>query len=866
MALLERDHCLRRRFAIVTGLSESQALSLLCFLLGLHDLGKLAYTFQNQRPDIVSLIGGEPGADVGSTGHVDPGWLLWREVVAPHLGKANPEADPDDLQDLLAPLARAVLGHHGRPPSEGRSPHLKDHFDQKALGAATAWADKMAELSGLSLTELAGLDYRQFHKRFQRTSWILAGLTVLCDWLGSDEGRFGYCPDQRPVDEYWWDVALPRAEDVLEASGVKPLSISTPVGAGLFLRPQVSPTPLQEHVSTCSLGDGPQLLIIEDVTGSGKTEAALALAHRLMANGLAQGVYVALPTMATSNAMFQRLGGQYHKLFADQSAASIVLAHGGRHLSRHFLEAMSRGASAEAAVEAESAAAQCAPWLADNRKKALLAPVGVGTIDQALLGILPAKHQSLRLLGLCRNVLIVDEVHACDAYMHRLLRALLRFQAGLGGSAVLLSATLPLSVRQELVRAFAEGLGRPADEVQSNDYPLLTCFGQSGLEETGLSPWPMARREVEVELIDEEDQALAVLARAAQSGACACWVRNTVADAVEAYGWMTERLGPDRVSLFHARFPMGRRLGIEDVCLTRFGRDSKPEGRSGQVLVATQVVEQSLDLDFDVMVTDLAPMDLIIQRAGRLHRHQDRQRPGFEQPQLFVLSPGPDDDPTATWYRSIFPKAAYVYPRHGRLWLTARQLAERGRLVSPEDIRELINSVYREEAVEQLPEELAAIERKEDGRESSEASLGDLNALNWATGYRDAGLSDWLPDTVTPTRLGDAQTDVRLARWKGGRLQPWLGTGDDAAWDMSQVGLRGKLTEIEWLPHLSEAVERAKQFMPDRGRWSVLVVLEPEGDGIWRGEVIAEDGKAAAVICDSDTGVRLERDRDKRGT
>ena len=176
--------------------------------------------------------------------------------------------------------------------------------------------------------------------------------------------------------------------------------------------------------------------------------------------------------------------------------------------------------------------AQCTAWLADSRKKALLASVGVGTIDQALIGILPARHQSLRLAGLSRSVLVVDEVHACDAYMQRLLQRLLAFHAAQGGSAILLSATLPQRMRNELADAFRSGLQADPVQLEKNDFPLATRIGAADVQEQPIASKPGAGREIGVKPFHQEQAVIDHLVSEAKKGCCACWIRNTVGDAV----------------------------------------------------------------------------------------------------------------------------------------------------------------------------------------------------------------------------------------------------------------------------------------------------------------------------------------------
>ena len=390
---------------------------------------------------------------------------------------------------------------------------------------------------------------------------------------------------------------------------------------------------MQEYAINEPLNDKPQLFILEDVTGAGKTEAALILTHRLLSAGLADGLYVALPTMATANAMYQRVGKVYRRFYESSDLPSLILAHGARDLSDLFHESvfLSEHQAAdlnykEGHDEREqelSAAAYCSAWLADNRKKALLADVGVGTLDQALLAVLPARHQSLRLLGLGRKVLLVDEVHAYDSYMQKLLDALLEMHARQGGSVILLSATLPQTMRENLVEAFHCGLGDETPEIRSDAYPLATHSPTAGECEKHIDTREEAKRTVMVKQLDAEYAIAEHIHQAVSNGQCVCWIRNTVKAARESHRTLAQSqwMNKNHLHLFHSRFAMVDRIKIEEKTLKRFGDESNHEDRKGQVLIATQVVEQSLDLDFDVLITDLAPIDLIIQRAGRLRRH-----------------------------------------------------------------------------------------------------------------------------------------------------------------------------------------------------------------------------------------------------
>jgi CRISPR-associated endonuclease/helicase Cas3 len=418
------------------------------------------------------------------------------------------------------------------------------------------------------------------------------------------------------------------------------------------------------------------------------------LAHRLLAAGRADGIFLGLPTMATANAMFGRLADSYRRLFLPEAHPSLALAHSRADLDPRFAAALQAddlpSARSTADPADEPAEAHCAAWLAEDRRRALLAQVGVGTLDQALLAALPVRHAPLRLQGLTGKVLIVDEAHAFDPYMRRELVALLRFHAALGGSAILLSATLPRAVRQGLVDAFRNGLGAPSQALAREEYPLATLAAAGSIEETPCEVQPGLARRVAVTRLADAEAALDRIAAAAAAGAAVAWVRNTVDDTITAADALRMRgLAP---LLFHARFAMVDRLSIEAEVLRRFGRDSAGEARRC-VMVATQVIEQSLDIDFDLLCTDLAPADLLIQRAGRLWRHERDARP-VPRPELLVVSPEAVPAPNSDWIKGPLPGTAAVYRDPALLWRSAREVFARGALTTPQDMRPLIEATF----------------------------------------------------------------------------------------------------------------------------------------------------------------------------
>jgi CRISPR-associated endonuclease/helicase Cas3 len=873
---LQQHQHLRLHLAHQLGFQDDQIfLHWLTFFLALHDLGKFAEGFQGQHQALfVELHGQRDVIRPYAVRHDSLGFLFWREALRQRieqedwLGLHLSERGWRSWRRALYYWVRAVTGHHGKPPSE-QDGILSHYFSETDQQAAVAFCREARDvlLPNIHQEQLPSVDV--FATQSKRLSWWLAGITVLADWVGSNQDFFPYQQPDMPLAEYW-KATQKKATAALQNAGVLPAMPAAPQQFQQLFPGLSQATPLQQCVADLPLGDGPQLFILEDVTGAGKTEAALMLAHRLMSAGIGNGVYLGLPTMATADAMFTRMEAIYQHLFAEAWQPSLILAHSARDLSARFRQAVLPSVHTMeldyVPPDEQTASARCKAWLADNRKRALLAQVGVGTIDQALLAILYARHQSLRLLGLFGKVLIVDEVHACDAYMHRLLRVLLRFHASIGGSVILLSATLPQTMRAELVQAFCEGAGIDIQALVAKAYPLLTHVSAAGTVEVPLATRSGLERFVSVEWLTDLDDVTAHILQASQSGRCVCWVRNTVADARAAFEALQGHIPDDKLHLFHARFAMQDRLAIEHQVLTYFDKQSNGAMRMGRVVVATQVVEQSLDLDFDVMISDLAPIDLLIQRAGRLCRHARDQEgnpiAGPDQrgaPQLLVYGPEPEKDAARRWFAAVFPKAVKVYPDHGQLWLTATLLREHGGFQMPEDARGLIEGVYGEDAEQRMPAALQEVHYAVQGEYAANRSQAQLNSIDLDAGY-EANTLTWWDDAVTPTRLGEPTTAVRLARWDGQTLRPWA--DGEFAWHLSQVQVRQTL--IKGIPEFADdkalqaAVQQVMEDLPDRGKWSILLPLQNGENGVWRGKVMNGRGDSVTVLYHTQRGLMLE--------
>ena len=866
-ALLTGDRGFGECISRLLRLPREDAEPLTCYLVGLHDIGKFARKFQAKAPRFYpECFGDDPAGLAARYDHGAGGLRLFD--VDPQAFKL-----PQGTRNRIwRPLISAVTGHHGAPPElRGKDSLITlrgSDFGPAGIEAAHAFIRQAHDLLAPPQV-VPALD--SLHAR--RASFAVAGLAVLADWIGSNQEWFPYAEPAQSLESYW-KCARRRARRAVADAGVLPAGVRGHLDYGELIDGAAAPSPMQEWARDVELPAGPALFMIEDETGSGKTESALMLAHRLMASGAADGLYVALPTMATANAMFDRLAKAYRHLFAADAEPSIALAHGARDMHEGFRAAMPRGGRDEApysgtrALDEASettASAACAAWIADDRRRTFLADAGAGTVDQALLSVLPSRHQSLRLLGLMRRVLILDEIHAYDAYMQREIERLLEFQAGLGGSAILLSATLPLTIRERLTDAFAKGLGVDAgDDSLGMDYPMATICAADIRASTKVPGRSGRARRLAVRFLRSTDDALDEVAMAAGAGKAVLYIRNTVDDALDAHAELQARgLNP---CLFHARFALVDRLNRERRIVETFGKRSEPDDRRGKVLIATQVVEQSLDLDFDALVTDLAPIDLLIQRAGRLWRHDGRIREGH--PELLVVSPEPVSDADEQWIRKDFPRAQYIYPDHARLWLTARTLEDARCIQSPGRLRSLVESVYGNCVDDAIPDSLLGTWLDAQGRAGAARGAATVNVLDLATGYmRDAGV--WDSDIRTPTRIDDnPQVTLRLARVVNGRITPYAhdATSNEPwrAWRLSEVNVSARRVEGEAVPpEHGEATRAAKTSWTRFDSDKILVVLEQvdAASRTWHGVArAAEDATPAHVRIryDRDRGLELE--------
>ncbi|MBX3120937.1 MAG: CRISPR-associated helicase Cas3' [Fimbriimonadaceae bacterium] len=838
--LLREPDSTRTRMAEIIGLEWKQARPWLLFLIACHDLGKACPGFQCKWKNLSALDAGRcPNTSINHAFVSQIALSAW----------LREQRWPDDLADLAAD---AVGCHHG----ERASPRILDHLmgDKRAMGKPL-WSDVRKGLIKALVQVLKPTLIPKKENLSGPDFMLLAGLASFADWIGSNEEWFAFgTPDDCGDLNAWFESRRACAEHALNAIGWEartPLAI----GEKSFLEEfGFPPRPLQRAVAE-ALAEltAPAILLLEAPMGEGKTEAAFLAHLELQRRFGHRGLYVALPTKATGNAMFTRT----LKFLRDQGVnrtLDLQLVHGGALLNDAF-----QNLKVSSIWDEKEGQVRAGEWFT-NKKRALLSEYGVGTADQALLPILPVRHNFVRLWGLANRVVVFDEIHAYDAYTGTLLIHLLRWLLALGSSVVLLSATLPPSIRRKLASVVSETT--PVPEVP---YPRLSVFQQGQpVSQKHFQADPTRRQTVRVQALtpDLSDIRVALESHLTQGG-LGLALLNTVQRAQDLYRLFPagdpliregQRVGkrlPDGtdVFLFHARFPADRRHRREEQVLEMFGSDASRVGR--KLLIATQVAEQSLDLDFDVIATDLAPIDLVLQRAGRLWRHARVSRP-VSAPILLVA--GLADNEPSSFGKPLWWGAVY---REDILLRTWSLLRGKQHVTLPDEIDTLVEDVYEEkvDVPESVQERLDKSLMVSDGKtiahtgQANQAIIGLPDDASWNDPARFVLYDEDEPGIhrtlMAQTRLGE---DSVIA------IPLWLEDGFDSKITPDFAQSKGWFLRGVNLTRIAVVQRLKKMGVPEGWKDSPLLrrcfPLFLHADGRWE-----ED---ATVRLDDDLGVVYE--------
>lgn len=662
---------IRRFFTTDLGLSEEETAAWLCCFSSHHDIGKASPAFQRQSDEVTRLL---QARGFTFQRFVDrcPHGIITADVLAALLQAVSTEFP----RELGRVLGLTVGGHHGVFGGKKPGPGQK--------GIEKPWVDARHEMTA-RLARLFDVPTTVVPRFSQNRAFyiLLAGLTCVADWIGSNEQYFPYEPAKTDPDQYA-PLARQRAVGAVQSLGWAdwrpPVSVASFGDLFPFIK---QPRPLQTWTLelAAQLSSSASMVIIEAPMGEGKTEAAMFLADYWVATRQQQGCYFALPTQATSNQMFGRVNRFLKARYLTQRV-NTQLVHGANLLSDEFTELRLQTYPEDGDARAEvRGGVTVEDWFLP-KKRALLAPFGVGTIDQALLAVLQTRHFFVRLFGLAHKTIIIDEVHAYDTYMSVLLERLLEWLRAIGCSVILLSATLPAQKRRSLLQAFG---GK--EPTQKARYPRITWVSGEVADEVHV-PTVQQKRIAVRYLSDDVAELVHALREAIAEGGCVAVVCNTVRRAQDVYRALKEAqlVEPECLQLLHSRFPFDEREARERQTLSAFGKDGKRP--KAAILVATQIIEQSLDLDFDLMVTDLAPADLVLQRAGRIHRHEYPRPARLAMPSLWLRMPHLSKDQVPN-----FGPSERVYDRY-ILLRSYLALKDRVTIQVPEDLEAIVEEVY----------------------------------------------------------------------------------------------------------------------------------------------------------------------------
>ena len=695
------------------GVRVEHAGQLIALWAALHDIGKLTPEFQ--ALDKKAVLRGYP-ASRGLPPTHDATGQKWLQATLPELGYVSGDTD---LPGFLVP--QLLGGHHGKfhlPPQSGPKTTLRG-----AGFRDDEWEQQRRATFGM-VRRIVGDPVPPPESNLQAAS-LASAVIVLADWLVSQDThlhkRMSLLPAHGTLNELqaYFEESLSVTEGLAETAGLAQVRLR-PGGFRESFPGIDKPNELQQSVAA-RLPDlirdrVPGLLLVMAPPGLGKTETALYGA-KLMGEATGRtGVYLALPTTATADQMYLR-AREFLRTQAE-SAAALMLLHGMAWLNTHY-QPDTDATQVVTGDEHEDDAFFPAEWLL-GRHRGICGAWGVGTIDQALMAVLKSRFNALRLFGLAGKTVIIDEVHACDPYMQGLLLQLLRWLGSFGTPVVLLSATLTNQAATALASAYLEGAGavhphHSSERIMAPRYPgWLYADAETGTVETVPVPLPPAlplevsTREIgaapgprEGRTVPDRGSALrAELAPLTESNGCALVICTTVDEAQQTYlqleEWFSELADtgttPPELDLLHARYPSWQRKQITEQIMKKYGKNEKGDRPPRAVLVATAIVEQSLDLDFDLIVSDLAPIALLLQRAGRCWRHEQLgtiRRPTWASgPRLAVLvPPGGTDSP------ELFGSWTTIYDE-SLLTATYRLLAANEKIGIPADVQPFIEAVY----------------------------------------------------------------------------------------------------------------------------------------------------------------------------
>lgn len=647
----------RRLVSKLLNLTETELADLAGYLASIHDIGKIEYHFQCKDPEMKAILK-ELGISSKYLGHENVRHEKTGKIEMSRIW----EQQNQDLDSVE--VFAAIIGAHHQNNSHSETRRKDPFFEEHRKALENIMSCTFLSVLSKELPEIPVQKEGVFEA-------ILLGMIIISDWIASGS-IFADAEDWIKLENCESQI-IRKTEEFLDKSGLKKELVKwgqnfTDVWPWI---PREGMRLLQQGAEKLlASGKRHRLILIEAPMGEGKTEAGMYCAVQMLRQWGKDGFYVALPTAATSNQMASRMKDWFHALDIPKE---VRLLHG--------MAWMIDECALEGTKNAEDKD-EITRWLVPLRR-GLLGQFSVGTIDQVMMSVTKARYGVLRLLGLSNKVLVIDEIHSYDVYMGEFIQRLLEWCKAMEIPVIMLSATLPPKLKAKLLAPYTR-------KSLSKGYPLITAVCEDGSIEEMPIEKTVKNMKVTVKMLpilNSPEQIAKKAAALTENGGCICVLMNTVKQAQKVYQALEICFDGERM-LFHAQFPAYRRQEIEMECVRKFGKD-KTNRPKRAVLVATQVVEQSLDVDFDAMLTAVAPIDLILQRMGRIFRHEDTMRPEhLQKPTQFILIPELED----------FGVDGYVYPEV-LLKQTIQILKDRETVKIPEDLAPLVTDGYDESKV-----------------------------------------------------------------------------------------------------------------------------------------------------------------------
>lgn len=703
------------------------------FVAGTHDIGKAVSYFQYiinrdtqgkiEELNSAGIVVNREYLHKGKTPHAYAGqWILQSEelefnisetianIIGAHHG--NPIDSSFGIDDLIKIYK---MNYYGRENDEKQkriwNAIWKEIFDNAIVAAEL-------DLSADSLI------YKDINLE---TQILITGLLIVADWIASNTAYFPLIEDgyeyseeeyAERIEDGWSKVCFSFVGD----NGILNMSEKT-----FYDRFSFYPNEVQKTIfDAVNKAENPGIFILEAPMGCGKTEAALGTAEVAMYKNKCNGIFFGLPTQVTSNGLFERLY-KWASSISEDTLKSICLAHGGAEYNEDYYEQIMHGKSIIYGENDEyESGVLVHPWFQGNKRK-LLSDYVIGTVDQFLMASLKRKHFMLRHLGLANKVVIIDECHAYDTYMNQYLDQSIEWMAYYGVTVILLSATLPIERRNDLIKRYLKGLNARKDKTSDEKrkkksdtkqeweinlrYPILTWTDEENVYQSDICLTKEVKRIVinKIYVKKNEDVLVKTLQDKLSDGGCACIIANTVKNAQKYYELVKKNFSDYNIILYHSQFTMSDRTKKEKIILDTLGKKSIDEDRNKTILIGTQVLEQSLDYDVDIMFTEVCPIDLLLQRIGRLQRHNRNDnsnhysRPNkLKNPECFIIcneeSQVYDDGSKVVYGEYLLMRTIELMPDIINI---------------PTNISELVQGVYSDKLIDKLENSLEYAEAKE---------------------------------------------------------------------------------------------------------------------------------------------------------